>query len=68
LAIGFESDTEFMDIELTKFEELGRIVKSLVKETPPGLDILEAQEIPLATKPLMSMIRGAMYKVKVEGY
>jgi len=67
LAIGFESDTELADIELTNHMELGKIVKSLVKETPPGLEILEAQQVPAVAKSLMASIIGALYSVKVEG-
>ncbi|MBI5555116.1 MAG: TIGR03960 family B12-binding radical SAM protein [Elusimicrobia bacterium] len=67
LAVGFESETELVDIELTNFSELSTMIKNLSREMPPGISILEGQAIPLVIKSLSASINGAVYQVAVEG-
>ncbi len=67
LAVGFESETELMDIELTIYSELSTMIKNLSREMPPGIGILEGQEMPLVIKSLSASINGAVYQVAVEG-
>jgi radical SAM family uncharacterized protein len=67
LAVGFESNTELVDIELTIYSELSTMIKNLSREMPPGINLMEGQEVPLITKSLSASINGAVYEIVVEG-
>ncbi len=67
LAVGFESEAELVDIELTNYLELSTIIKNLSREMPPGINLMEGQEVPLVTKSLSASINGAVYELIIDG-
>ncbi|MDD5131385.1 MAG: TIGR03960 family B12-binding radical SAM protein [bacterium] len=67
LAVGFESEAELVDIELTIYSELSTMIKNLSREMPPGIDLMEGQEVPLVTKSLSASIIGADYVIVIDG-
>ncbi len=67
LAVGFESEAELVDIELTIYSELSTMIKNLSREMPPGINLMEGQEVPLVTKSLSASIIGAEYEIIVDG-
>lgn len=68
LAVGFESEAELVDIELTIYSELSTMIKNLSREMPPGINLMEGQEVPLVTKSLSASIIGAEYEMIVDGH
>jgi radical SAM-linked protein len=66
LPIGVTSEAELMDITLQKPLSPYFFIQSLRKQLPPGIDILEVQQIPLMTPSLQSQVRYAEYRVVVK--
>jgi radical SAM-linked protein len=66
LPLGVTSEAELMDISLQKTLSPYSLIQSLRKQLPPGIDILEVQQIPLMTPSLQSQVRYAEYRVVVK--
>lgn len=66
LPIGVTSEAELMDITLQKAVSPYFLIQTLRKQLPPGIDILEVQQISLMTPSLQSQVRYAEYRVMVK--
>jgi radical SAM-linked protein len=66
LPLGVTSEAELMDITLKKSLSPYFLIQTLRKQLPPGMDILEVQQIPLLTPSLQSQVRYAEYRVVVK--
>jgi radical SAM-linked protein len=66
LPLGVTSEAELMDISLQKTLSPYSLIQSLRKQLPPGIDILEVQQIPLMIPSLQSQLRYAEYRVVVK--
>lgn len=66
LPIGVTSEAELMDIFLTKRISPHSFIQATSRQLPPGIDILEVQEVSLELPSLQSQLRYAQYRVEVE--
>lgn len=66
LPIGVTSEAELMDISLQKPLSPYFLIQSLRKQLPPGIDILEVEQILLMIPSLQSQLRYAEYRVVVK--
>lgn len=66
LPIGVTSEAELLDITLQKRISPHFLLRTISQHLPKGVDIMEAQEILLASSSLQSQIRHAEYHVKVK--
>lgn len=67
LAVGAESEAEYVDLELREPQAPGKVLEALARELPPGLKVLAAWEIPPNHPPVAAQVRCAAYQVEVEG-
>ena len=66
LPIGVTSEAELMDITLQRAVSPYFLIQTLRKQLPPGIDVLEVQQISLMTPSLQSQVRYAEYRVVVK--
>jgi len=66
LPIGVTSEAELMDIILKKPFSPYSLIRDTAKQLPPGIDMLEVQQIPLGMPSLQSQLRYAEYRVDVK--
>jgi len=67
LPLGVESESEFLDLKLTKSVSIDEIKTVLGKALPKSLEILEVVEIPLNSLSLQAGIKSLTYQVSVNG-
>jgi radical SAM family uncharacterized protein/radical SAM-linked protein len=67
LPLGLTSASEYADIEFSKFINPREFKERLNKELSPGLEVKEAEVIPLKSKSLMATYNCAEYEVKLDG-
>jgi len=67
LAVGVESEAEYVDLELKEPQAPGQVLEALARELPVGLKVLAAWEIPLDNPSITAQVRCAAYQVEVEG-
>jgi len=65
LPIGVTSETELMDITLQKPCSLYLLIQNVSHNLPCGIEILEAQQVPLGVPSLQSQLRYAEYHVEI---
>lgn len=65
LAVGVEGEKEYVDIELAGEMDLKEVLGSLQEQLPPGIRILEGQELNDGAKALMAILNSARYQVRV---
>ena len=66
LAVGIESTSEFLDLELTAGLEASSIMDSLNLALPRGLQIYESKRIKSTAKPLNAIINKASYQALLQ--
>jgi len=68
LPVGTTSEAEFADVDLesTLYAGTDDFIVRVNDQLPPGLELLEAQEIPLKSEPLMAQISLASYIVALD--
>ena len=66
LAVGVTSETELMDIMLSKPVSPHFFTAALSKQLPPGIEILQVFSIAPTMPSLQSQVRHAEYKVELE--
>jgi len=66
LAVGVTSQAELMDILCTKWVSPHWFTAAVSQQLPPGIEILQAYQIPLSQPSLQSQVRYAEYEVEVE--
>lgn len=66
LPIGVTSDGELMDVFLERWRSPEVFMRQVVPQLPPGLDLLEVEEVSLPLPSLQSQLRGIEYRVEVE--
>ncbi len=64
IAVGCESDSEYVDLSLTEKVEIEQIKKEISKILPEGYKLLEAKYIPLRLPSVEGLINLAEYTVK----
>ena len=65
LAVGIESNCEYMEMELTREVNLDEIKEKLNKILPEGVEILEVIESP-SNKAIMALVTSAEYTINIE--
>lgn len=63
LSLGVTSDSEYMDLELTKDICQPELFDKLTHVLPPGVKLLRAKQIDLRAKALMSIVDEASYSI-----
>jgi len=66
LPIGVTSETELMDIYTTQGVSPHFFTAAVSQQLPPGIEILQVQQIALTLPSLQSQVRYVEYKVEVE--
>jgi radical SAM-linked protein len=66
LPVGVTGQTELLDIWLTECLAPGEVLARLRPVVPPGLDVLDAEEVELRAPSLQSQMRTANYRVVVQ--
>jgi radical SAM-linked protein len=66
LAVGVTSETELMDIFITRLVSPHWFTAAVSKQLPAGIEILGAYQIGLNIRSLQSQVRYAEYRVEVE--
>ena len=66
LALGITSQAELMDIFCARGVSPHGFIAAVSQQLPPGIEILQAYQIPLTMPSLQSQVRYAEYKVDVE--
>jgi radical SAM-linked protein len=63
LPLGMTSESEFADLVLTEKIGTDEVKKRLNEKLPRGIEILEAKEVPLRSKPLAALTDAASYEI-----
>jgi len=66
LPVGITSEAELMDIYCTKWVTPHSLTKVISQQLPPGIEILQVEQITLNQPSLQSQVRYAEYRVEVE--
>jgi radical SAM-linked protein len=66
LPLGVESLAEYLDIYVEGFMKKEEITRGLDRELPPGIKIIQTEEIPLNSQPLAVIINKAKYLVSLK--
>jgi radical SAM-linked protein len=66
LAVGIESTSEYLDLELETGWDAGVIMESLNPALPEGLKIYESQRLKPGTKSLNALINKASYRILLQ--
>ncbi|MBR3654487.1 MAG: TIGR03960 family B12-binding radical SAM protein [Elusimicrobia bacterium] len=64
IAVGYESDSEYVDLSLTEKVEIEIIKQEISKILPEGYELLDAKYIPLRFPSIESVVNLAEYTVK----
>ncbi|WP_372519827.1 TIGR03960 family B12-binding radical SAM protein [Candidatus Ruminimicrobiellum ovillum] len=64
IAVGYESDSEYVDLSLTEKVDLVQIKQEISKILPEGYQLLDAKYIPLRFPSIESVVNLAEYTVK----
>ncbi|MBO7612092.1 MAG: TIGR03960 family B12-binding radical SAM protein [Elusimicrobia bacterium] len=64
IAVGYESDSEYVDLSLTEKVDLEQIKQEISKILPEGYKLLDAKYIPLRFPSIESIVNLAEYTVK----
>ena len=64
IAVGYESESEYVDLSLTEKVELEQVKKEISKILPEGYKLLDAKYIPLRFPSIESVVNLAEYTVK----
>jgi len=67
LPLGFSSDGEFIDVELTEALEPAAVLAALRRELPEGMEPLEASEVPRSGPSIDGTIAAFVYEVDLGG-
>ena len=67
LPVGFEGERELMDIWLDPALEPGTVRERLEPRLPPGLDVVEVEEVAERLPSLQSLLRAARYRIGFDG-
>ena len=65
ISVGYESECELFDIELTQRLEPGQAFEKLSQEAPEGFSVLKASRVPLFFPSLESLLNRVEYRVRV---
>ncbi len=65
LSLGVTSDAEYMDLELKKDICQPELFDKLSATLPPGVQLLQAKQIDMRSKALMSIVDEASYNIEV---
>lgn len=65
LSLGVTSDAEYMDLELKKDICQPELFDKLSASLPPGVQLLQAKQIDMRSKALMSIVDEASYDIEV---
>lgn len=68
LSLGVTSDAEYMDLELKKDICQPELFDKLSASLPPGVQLLQAKQIDMRSKALMSIVDEASYDIEVPCY
>lgn len=63
LSVGVESWAEYLDMEIAAGFGAPRVMDALNRVLPPGMEILEAREIPLKSESLSVILEATRYRV-----
>ena len=63
LPLGTEGFAEYMDMEIAQEIEIQELMERLNPQLPEGVHLLEAKEIPLKARSLMSLIDESHYRI-----
>ncbi|GFN22588.1 TIGR03936 family radical SAM-associated protein [Thermanaeromonas sp. C210] len=67
LAVGLESEAEYLDLELAEPMEAREVLKALAGQLPLGLEVLTIRALSPGEPTLGEAVRCAAYRVEVEG-
>ncbi len=67
LPVGFEGERELMDIWLDPALEPGIVRAQIERRLPPGLDVVEVEEVAERLPSLQSQLRAARYRIGFDG-
>ncbi|WP_242355891.1 MULTISPECIES: TIGR03960 family B12-binding radical SAM protein [unclassified Anaeromyxobacter] len=67
LAVGVESQAEFMDLELAGELDPAEVAARLAPELPKGLEVLDAQRVEASAPSISESLRAVHYRVEFEG-
>ncbi|HBT47867.1 MAG TPA: radical SAM protein [Peptococcaceae bacterium] len=67
LAVGLESEAEYLDLELAEAVEVREVGRALSSQLPPGLEVLTLRALSPGEPTLGEAVRCAAYRVEVEG-
>jgi Uncharacterized protein conserved in bacteria len=65
LAVGVESEREYVDIELQREMDLSEVLGSLQEQLPTGIRLLEGLVIDPGSKALMAVLNAALYRMRL---
>jgi len=63
LPVGYTSLGEMVDLWLGERMPIQEAAEAMVRQSPPGLRVLQVEEVPLAAPALQALIRAAAYRV-----
>lgn len=66
LSVGVESWAEYLDMEIAAGFGAGRVMEALNRDLPAGMEILEADEIPLKSESLSVILEATRYRVSLQ--
>lgn len=64
IAVGYESDSEYVDLYLTKQTEINLIKQEISAVLPEGYDILSVKQMPLHFPSIENLVNAAKYTIK----
>lgn len=67
LAVGIESEAEYLDLELKEPWPASEVLNSLARQLPVGLEVLAVKALPPGALALTESIQCAAYRAEVEG-
>ncbi|MEA3366433.1 MAG: TIGR03960 family B12-binding radical SAM protein [Candidatus Hydrogenedentes bacterium] len=65
-AVGEESECDYMDVVLRAFVQPKEAVERLANTLPVGLEVFEADMVPLKTRALMACVTGFSYTLEIQ--
>ena len=66
LAVGVTSEAELMDVFVTKLVSPHWLTDAVIRQLPPGIEILGVYQMGLSVPSLQSQVRYAEYRLEVE--
>lgn len=64
IAVGYESDCEYVDLSLTQKVDTEEIKKEITKILPEGYNLISAKQIPLNFPAIENLVNSAKYHIK----